>query len=47
MESRIKLQVEPRFVKEEVVDGQRFRPFQKGTLNAIKNSFQLFILLSR
>jgi len=45
MESSIKLQVEPRFVKEEVVDGQRIRPFQKGTLDAIKNSDAKIILV--
>lgn len=45
MESRIKLQVEPRFVKEEVVDGQRIRPFQKETLYAIKNSDAKIILV--
>ena len=45
MENKIRLRVEPRFVKEEVVDGQRIRPFQKETLDAIKNSDAKIILV--
>jgi len=41
MVDNIQLQIEPRFVKEE--DG--FRPFQKETLNAIKNSSAEIILV--
>ncbi|MDI6884890.1 MAG: type I-D CRISPR-associated helicase Cas3' [archaeon] len=41
MESRIKLQVDPRFVKEE----NGFRPFQIETLDAIKNSDAKIILV--
>jgi CRISPR-associated helicase Cas3 len=41
MERILKLQVEPRFVKEE----EGFRPFQKETLDAIKNSDAKIILV--
>lgn len=45
MENKIKLQVEPRFVKEEVMGGKKIRPFQKETLDAIKNSDTKIILV--
>ena len=45
MENKIQFQVEPRFVKEKVIDGQRTRPFQKETLEAIKSSDTKIILV--
>jgi superfamily II DNA or RNA helicase len=38
MDERIKIYIEPRYVKEEDWDGQRIRPFQKEALEAIKRS---------
>jgi len=38
MDERIKIHVEPRYVKEEDWNGQRIRPFQKEALKVIKKS---------
>ncbi|MCK4730362.1 MAG: type I-D CRISPR-associated helicase Cas3' [Candidatus Aenigmarchaeota archaeon] len=38
MNNQINLQIGPRFVKEEIIDGQRIRPFQRETIEAIKKS---------
>jgi len=38
MDNIINIKINPRYIKEEIIEGQRLRPFQKETIEAIKNN---------